>query len=819
MTHFPIILDVNLAGRERTRKMKNRWSLSILTVIVFAFGMMMQTNAAQAKKRTFTVNPKTIPCSSVYRQKPYYNKKTKQYYMIASYMNRLSKTGGTLKLKKGTYMVPGTIYVPSNVKIICSNGVKIKKTSATGTKKMKATKFLFQAISEEKATRKQSAGKYAASKNVVLQGNGKTVIDMGKIAGATAFFAGHASNVKVSGIQFKNKKGGSYVWIEGSKNVTVSACSFERKVDVSGLKNRMDIRLETCNKTTSDFSGKWSKQDNTVNKKIKIQNNRFSNPDIGVGTVKSVVTEEKNAAKEYYQTGITIDSNTFTDTKKTAVYAVLWKKPQIKKNVVKRSDKAKRASAGVMGFGVNEPSFSGNKISGCTYAMTFDTAKNNGKGKKFPSVMSVVGTNTVNKIAATQVDDLGHYYVLNQKNRILYFQNKLDKNFTITTATKPYHEKYDDASDFTKRKIYYTFLSYMEQLEYAGGGTITVKAGNYEVTNNICIPSNVTIKFENGVTFTKAGTTATDICYAKSIFTIVPPSKDGTIKTISGYNGSHDVKLIGAGVVRLNCANVKNCMALVMGHARNVTIEGITFQNEYGSHFMELNSSENVTIQKCTFEGFKVLDKKSYKECINVDGTDLNTDGFNYDWSAHDKTTCKNILIQNTTFKNIGTAIGSHTYSANGQTQLYHENVKILNNTFDGTYNAAIRALNWRNTVIQGNSFLRIQALSDGVLNSNGNQTKYVAVLLRGVVNPTVTANVFEDCGYYPIRVVMRDSASVAGAVKAGYGDTISNVTEANWLSMQKNTLTNVAKKYQYIIVRENNDQADSEAQKKAFLQ
>ena len=324
---------------------------------------------------------------------------------------------------------------------------------------------------------------------------------------------------------------------------------------------------------------------------------------------------------------------------------------------------------------------------------------------------------------------------------------------------------------------------------------------------------------QNGATFTKKGTTATDICYAKSIFTIVPPSKDGTVKTISGYNGSHDVKIIGTGMVRMNCANVKNCMALVMGHARNITIEGITFQNEYGSHFMELNSSCDVTIEKCTFEGFKVLDKKSYKECINVDGTDLNTDGFNYDWSAHDKTICKNILIQNTTFKNIGTAIGSHTYSANGQTQLYHENVRILNNTFDGTYNAAIRALNWKDTVISGNSFLRLQALEDGVLNANGNQTKYVALLLRGVVNPTVTGNVFEDCKYYPIRVVMRDSATVDGAVKAGYGDTISSVSDANWSAMQKNTVTNVAEKYQKIVVRENNDQSDSDAEKKAFLQ
>lgn len=108
---------------------------------------------------------------------------------------------------------------------------------------------------------------------------------------------------------------------------------------------------------------------------------------------------------------------------------------------------------------------------------------------------------------------------------------------------------------------------------------------------------------------------------------------------------------------------------------------------------------------------------------------------------------------------------------------------------------------------------MRIQAFSDG------QGKKYVALLLRGVVNPTVTGNVFEDCQYYPIRVVMRDLATVDGAVKAGYGDTISSVSDANWSAMQKNTVTNVAEKYQKIVVRENNDQSDSDAEKKAFLQ
>ena len=158
--------------------------------------------------------------------------------------------------------------------------------------------------------------------------------------------------------------------------------------------------------------------------------------------------------------------------------------------------------------------------------------------------MSVIGVTAANKIAATKVDDLSHYYVPNETARILYFRNRTEKKFYNYDSYRTVSGKIHGCSDYTKRKVFYTLMSYMEQLEYAGGGTITVKAGNYEVTNNICIPSNVTMRMENGVTFTKKGTTATDICYAKSIFTIVPPSKDGTVKTISGYNGSHDVKII-----------------------------------------------------------------------------------------------------------------------------------------------------------------------------------------------------------------------------------------------------------------------------------
>lgn len=798
--------------------MKKQWMIMIGVCGIIA-GIGASGNEAEAKKRTFTVNPKTIPCSSIYRQKPKYNGKTKQYLMIQSYLDKLGQTGGTLKLKKGTYKIPATLSIPSNVTLELASGVKLKKTTTTGTSRIKATKTMLQTVSSAKAAQKRTVSKYTSSQKVTIKGSGKATIDLGKSKGTTGIYIGHASNVKVNGITFQNKKGGSYVRIEGSQNVTVNKCVFQKGVEQSGLKNRMAIRLETINETVNDFSGKWSKLDNTKNKAITIRNNQFISADIGVGTTKSVVVKTKKKTTEYAQTGISIEKNTFTNTKKCAVYAVLWKKPSIKENTVKYASTTKKTGSAVYGYGVTEPSVTSNTVSQCHYLASFDTAVNSGKGKNMPAVASVIGTAAMNKLAANNAKELSHYYILNGKTRITYVRNKTDKAFTITPTSAPYHEKYNDAADFSKRKVYYTFLSYMEQLEYAGGGTVTVKAGNYPVTNNICIPSNVTMTLENGVCFTKTGTTATDICYAKSLFTLVPPSKDGTVKTISGYNGAHDIKIIGQGTARINCANVKNCMGLVMGHAKNILIQGVTFQNQYGSHFVELNSSNNVVFEKCTFEGFKPLDEKSHKECINIDGNDLVTDGFNYDWSAHDMLTCKDIYIRNNVFKNIGTAIGSHTYSVKGSTQLYHENVQILNNTFDGTYNVAIRALNYKDAVIKGNTFMNIQSLDDGKRNVNGNPYKYVALLLRGVVNPTVTANTFEDCRYYPIRVVLRVAATTDASVKAGYADTICSISDTNWEAMQKNTLTNIANKYHNIIVRETEEQEDADAVKKPFAE
>ena len=95
----------------------------------------------------YTVKAGSSPINSSYKKLSTYNANTKQYYMLKSYLEKLEADGGgTLTLKKGTYKIPCTLYVPSNVTINLKKGVTIKKTTKTGTKKLKANNTIFELV-------------------------------------------------------------------------------------------------------------------------------------------------------------------------------------------------------------------------------------------------------------------------------------------------------------------------------------------------------------------------------------------------------------------------------------------------------------------------------------------------------------------------------------------------------------------------------------------------------------------------------------------------------------------------------------------------
>lgn len=311
-------------------------------------------------------------------------------------------------------------------------------------------------------------------------------------------------------------------------------------------------------------------------------------------------------------------------------------------------------------------------------------------------------------------------------------------NYTIGTNSTPIKTDFKSYSGYTsKSRQYYTIRSYLEVFETAGGGTLTLTGGTYNITNTLYVPSNVTIHMASGVHIKKSMSTGTSkLSPSKSMFQLCAPSKAKVANGYSkgkyrygytGYNGVSNVNIFGYGSVVIDNNSVEDSLSLIMGHNNNVNIANITFQNMNYGHFIEANSSANVNITNCVFQN----GVGGNKEAINIDTPDIITNGFSSPWSSFDKTPVTNLTVNSCSFLNLPTAVGSHRYSYGSQ----HTNVKILNSTIKNTSNNGIYALNWKDCTISGNKI-------EGI-NRNGNV--YRGIKAGGAVNLKVTNNYFNN--------------------------------------------------------------------------
>lgn len=313
------------------------------------------------------------------------------------------------------------------------------------------------------------------------------------------------------------------------------------------------------------------------------------------------------------------------------------------------------------------------------------------------------------------------------------------KVYKITTKTKPCDSsaKYSTYNKYTKH--YYTLLSYLKKLEKEGGGTLELSKGTYTISNTLYVPSNVTIKLKDGVKIVKGKKTGTSkFTASKSIFQFCGYSKSSKKGVYKKYNGESNISIIGEGSAVIDMKYDKDAVGIMMCHNRNIKIKGITFQNMYGGHFIEMDASDNVSIENSTFKNHKDSTNNN-KEAINLDTPDKNTNGFHADWSSYDKTPNKNVTIVNCTFKDLERSIGTHKYSQNK----LHTNVKIINNKMINNDQDAIRVMNWEEPIIKGNTITNVGDKKAGLR----------AILISGVINPQISGNVFEEVSR-PIQII-----------------------------------------------------------------
>ena len=130
------------------------------------------------------------------------------------------------------------------------------------------------------------------------------------------------------------------------------------------------------------------------------------------------------------------------------------------------------------------------------------------------------------------------------------------KNVTVTPSSlnkkaKVHHTVYDKSVAHSMALNEIT-----ESMRKAGGGKLTLKKGVYNFQYSVCIPSNVTVVFKNGVVINNIYNTKAHIAPTTALWQLVPKNATYKPKCIGKYNGTKNAKFIAKGKVIFNMKNV-----------------------------------------------------------------------------------------------------------------------------------------------------------------------------------------------------------------------------------------------------------------------
>lgn len=363
---------------------KTTFSILIFAVVLFIFTGTDSSSNAKAKttkKPTYTLTTKTKVLDTKMKRFSTYNSKTKTYYMLRSYLEKLEKTGGgKLVLKKGTYIVTNALYVPSNVTIQLEDGVKIVKGNETGVENMLPSNSIFQFIRPSKANKKHVYGKFNGEKNIKLIGKGDATIDINYEFQSLGIVMGHNSNIMIDHIQFKNMNGGHFIEMDASKHVVVKNSSFMSSIHWEDH-DKEGINLDTPDLTTQGFTHDWSKYDKQANNDVLITNNVFDGLDRAIGTHKY---SEGSLHKK-----VIIRNNTIQNMRSDAIRVMNWSSPIIEKNsltAIGDINNPDDTTRGILLSGVSNPTIQSNTFNTVSRAMQFMVWMNNGPGSEYKPI-------------------------------------------------------------------------------------------------------------------------------------------------------------------------------------------------------------------------------------------------------------------------------------------------------------------------------------------------------------------------------------------------------------------------------------------------
>lgn len=212
--------------------------------------------------------------------------------------------------------------------------------------------------------------------------------------------------------------------------------------------------------------------------------------------------------------------------------------------------------------------------------------------------------------------------------------------------------------------------------ELKDGGTVYFPDGTYLISAALIFYSHQTLKFSDNAVILRSGKSDPITRYLLASY---------SEPEWGAYEGTHDV-VISGGIFDGNRDLTELITLVNTVHCSNITIENCRFRHCAQWHFIEINGTENTTIQNCIFDGPSYTLKSDilFNEQIQLDmsrhgsyGPVYNCDGTLIDFKSDD-TPCRNINIKNNIFKCDGfPGVGHHG-------DIDHHDIIIENNIFEG---------------------------------------------------------------------------------------------------------------------------------------
>lgn len=333
-------------------------------MVITAFLLIAPSVNADAATKTYVISEKS-KAPVKYTKLATYNAKTNDYYVFRDVFETCAKnSGGKIVIKKGEYIITNPIYISSNTTVVLEDGVVIKKGSATGTTKLKASLSIFQLINPKYAKVDSHYSGYSGEHDITILGEGTATIDLDYYERGLGIVSGHNSNVTVKNIHFKNMNGGHFIEMDASDNTLIDGCTFENAKEWGRTAFKEAINIDTPDLVTKGFNNIWSSHDKTPNKNTHITNCTFQNLESGVGTHGVSKTQSPDTGLydiNQWHSNVTIDYCKFINISRTCLRVYGWKDFVIENNDFNNENILKGSSI-FEGWCVTNPTFKNNTM-------------------------------------------------------------------------------------------------------------------------------------------------------------------------------------------------------------------------------------------------------------------------------------------------------------------------------------------------------------------------------------------------------------------------------------------------------------------------